>query len=293
MTDRDVVGRAAALLGRAVCKSDRGADRGYKPVFITRIRGGPAVNVMLALRPLLGQRRRAQIDRAMLRRSARPMRWFTPPSACTAPMCQRVAEVRALCRTHYKLWWKATRKGRASPYVPLDAPSLMRPETEPAAALSRDDPRSIAWLAGLLEGEGYFGSTTVSLRDPNPYPILDLQMSDEEVVRMAATLVDAVSVRRITPRDPRWSPTFSWRLVGPRAAATMRAVRTYMGQRRGCAIDLALARYRPIRLTAPPATCVVPSCEQPHKSRGLCHKHYMMWMRDRASGCTQRITPLR
>lgn len=48
-----------------------------------------------------------------------------------------------------------------------------------------------------------------------------------------------------------------------------------------------------IRLVDPPPTCVVPGCDRPHESRGLCHKHYMSWLRDVAKGRAPRVTPLR
>ncbi|MDP9265592.1 MAG: hypothetical protein M3O91_05670 [Chloroflexota bacterium] len=105
--------------------------------------------------------------------------------------------------------------------------------------------------------------------------------------------MDATAIWRTEARRADWNPTFNWRVVGPRAEPTMRRLRPYMGERRGRAIDLALASYNPIRLTDAPSTCAMAPCEQPHSARGLCHKHYMMWTRDRASGHAQRITPLR
>jgi hypothetical protein len=66
-----------------------------------------------------------------------------------------------------------------------------------------------------------------------------------------------------------------------------------MGIRRRAAIDKALASYRPIQLTPAPTTCIVPDCDEPHRGRGLCHKHYMSWSRDVAKGRAPRITPLR
>lgn len=80
---------------------------------------------------------------------------------------------------------------------------------------------------------------------------------------------------------------------GHDAAMWMIKLRESMGERRRNAIDNALAKYRPIRLIDAPTTCMVPECLQTHRSRGLCHKHYMSWSRDVARGRTPRITPLR
>jgi hypothetical protein len=73
----------------------------------------------------------------------------------------------------------------------------------------------------------------------------------------------------------------------------MRRLRPLMAGRRGAAIDAALAAYHPIRLTPAPARCIVSGCERPHRGRGLCHKHYMSWSRDRKRGRAPRVTPLR
>jgi hypothetical protein len=63
MTDRDVVNRAATLLGRA-CMGPYGpyGTLGAKPVFQCRIAGQPAIEVMCVLKPLMGERRQARIQ---------------------------------------------------------------------------------------------------------------------------------------------------------------------------------------------------------------------------------------
>jgi hypothetical protein len=73
----------------------------------------------------------------------------------------------------------------------------------------------------------------------------------------------------------------------------MLRLKAAMGKRRQEAIDEALGSYRPIRLVDPPDHCAVAGCFDAHRGRGLCHKHYMMWSRDKAKGREARITPLR
>ncbi|MBI2325280.1 MAG: hypothetical protein HYY42_00900 [Chloroflexi bacterium] len=46
-------------------------------------------------------------------------------------------------------------------------------------------------------------------------------------------------------------------------------------------------------VTKAPERCVVNGCDDPHRGRGFCHKHYMTWDRDRKSGKVPRVTPLR
>jgi hypothetical protein len=153
-----------------------------------------------------------------------------------------------------------------------------------------DDACDLMWLAGLLEGEGCF---TLSRGEANSYPVISLKLCDRDIVERAARQLGAGEIRRIEPEREEWSVTYHTSIGGHRAAGWMRRLRPLMGRRRAAAIDLALAAYQPIRVVAPPSTCVVAGCASAHRSRGLCHKHYMTWLRDRASGRPARLTPLR
>ena len=64
MADRDVVERAGALLGVAVMVVPSRRE-GWRTAYSVRVRGAPAVLWMERLRPLMGTRRREQIDRAV------------------------------------------------------------------------------------------------------------------------------------------------------------------------------------------------------------------------------------
>jgi hypothetical protein len=64
MTDEDVVARVAAMFGRkASCWQPRQAR--WQQTFLVRVTGAKAAAWMTALHPLMGQRRRGQIDRAL------------------------------------------------------------------------------------------------------------------------------------------------------------------------------------------------------------------------------------
>lgn len=146
------------------------------------------------------------------------------------------------------------------------------------------------WLVGLLEGEGTFTSTRTHGHD---YPVLNVEVCAEDVVLKTSRLLSAPGVTKEEPDREGWSASYRAAVSGSDAAEWMRRLRDRMGHRRAEAIDAALAAYHPIRLVDPPVSCVVPGCGEPHRSRGLCHKHYMMSSRDKASGREARITPLR
>lgn len=288
MTDEDVVARVAAVFGRAVVRVRPRSEK-HKSVYMTTLKGGAAVSVMRTLYPVFGSRRRAQVNRAVAVFDGRAARWRKPAFRCSAPDCTRAAATRALCRRHYSVWWKAHRSGRASKIVPHDAPDpLLHPK--PLGPAVRDADRD-AWLAGLLEGEGSFG---VNGRwTAHPYPAIALTMCDEDVVGRAAEIMAARAVHYEASRRETWSPTYSIKISGHQASEWMRRLRPMMFGRRRRAIDGALAAYLPIRLVRPPQTCVVDGCVRKHRSRGLCHMHYMKWSRDRASGRPARVKPLR
>jgi hypothetical protein len=73
MTDRDVVERAAALLGVSVMVVPARRED-WKTAYAVRLRGKRAVTWMKRLRPLMGIRRGQQIDRAVASHGPDPRR---------------------------------------------------------------------------------------------------------------------------------------------------------------------------------------------------------------------------
>lgn len=284
MTDRDVVDRVGRLLSRAVVPL-RAREEHHKPPFAVTIKGAPAVDLMAAVHRFMGSKRQAEIQRAILSWHNRRSRRWRPLSACGVTGCALRAAKRGLRKSHYNSWWKAHRQGRGSPIVPVDPSNTIVND-----AHTCDETCDLSWLAGLLEGEGTFTATRTQGHD---YPVLKVEMCTEDVVLRAARLVAAPSVTRQEPEREGWSATYLAAISGHDAAEWMRRLRDRMGHRRTEAIDAALSQYHPIRLVNPPASCVVPGCSDRHRGRGLCHKHYMMWSRDRAKGREARIAPLR
>jgi hypothetical protein len=252
MTDRDIVERVGRLLDRAVVTLRRRREH-HKIPFVTTIKGAPAVNLMEAAKRFMSQKRQAEIERAILS-------W----------------------RNRGSRRRRSRRAGRGS------SKSLADPILSQHHVCS--EACHVSWLAGLLEGEGTFGTIRTRGHD---YPILKVSMCSEDVVSRAARLISAPSVTVQQPEHEGWSVAYAAAISGSEAASWMRTLRSRMGRRRTEAIDAALALYHPIRLVDPPVSCVVRGCGEPHRGRGLCHKHYMMWSRDQAKGRDARITPLR
>lgn len=182
MTDRDVVERVAALFDRAVVGL-RARQPHHKRPFASTIKGASAVGLMRAVRPFLGQSRRAQIDRSIATWHGRRPRSHRRSARCSVEGCLRPGSARGLCRRHYNRWRKANRRA---------GPPTVLPQVSPTAAMGAfvsarcSAECHLAWLAGLLEGEGTFGSYA-------GYPVLSVQMRDLDVSR-AAKILGAASV---------------------------------------------------------------------------------------------------
>ena len=114
--------------------------------------------------------------------------------------------------------------------------------TPPPLGFPSDTPhRDLHWLAGLLEGEGSFLAGPPSA--PR-YPVVALQMTDEDVVARVARMFGR-KVGRWQSGNAREQPVFLVRITGAKAVAWMTALHPLMGDRRRMQIDRALASYAP------------------------------------------------
>jgi hypothetical protein len=102
--------------------------------------------------------------------------------------------------------------------------------------------RDLDWLAGLLEGEGCFGTTRNHVKGHiYAYPQIQLRMCDSDVVLRAAGLLEISSVQSYYGR-PRRSRFWRFSLTGGRAIAIMKQLEPLMGKRRGAKIRSILER---------------------------------------------------
>ncbi len=89
-----------------------------------------------------------------------------------------------------------------------------------------------AWLAGILEGEGYFG-----FRKDKNYSILQLAMTDEDTVQRVQSYIGG-SVRRVDRSNrPNHKDIYRLEVCSQRALLTMKSIYPLMGIRRKQQID--------------------------------------------------------
>lgn len=102
-------------------------------------------------------------------------------------------------------------------------------------------PNKIAWLAGLLEGEGSFVPGPPS--SPNQ-PRIAIEMKDRDIIERVAAYF-ATSYIRARPAKGNWSEYFGVSIKGRKAIELMIKLRPLMGIRRQSQIDKAIASYTP------------------------------------------------
>lgn len=106
--------------------------------------------------------------------------------------------------------------------------------------MDRDD---LMWLAGLLEGEGWFGHR-------NGYARLSLECTDRDVAGRAATLLHG-NLRARLQRSDRSHPTYVVEVGGDKALTAMKALLPHMGARRSSRIlEILFAAETPLESTA-------------------------------------------
>ncbi len=104
----------------------------------------------------------------------------------------------------------------------------------------------LAWLAGLLEGEGCFYLATRKNQDGTPRPLLSVicSMTDEDVIRRMHDLIGFGNfhTRDRSHENPRYKKSYTWQssdalLLMP----LLHSLLPLMGERRGAKIDELIA----------------------------------------------------
>lgn len=104
----------------------------------------------------------------------------------------------------------------------------------------------LAWLAGILEGEGSFmNSRNTVNKKVYFYPKITVNMSDQDVVERVARLFETkVYVVPPDPRNTSWKQLYRAHITGSRAAEFMERLLPYMGARRSDKINEILVAYK-------------------------------------------------
>jgi hypothetical protein len=106
------------------------------------------------------------------------------------------------------------------------------------------DKEDLIWLAGLCEGEAYFGAR------PNGYPRMSVEATDRDVVGRCAMLMGG-KVRARMQRNERSAPTYVTEVTGDKAIAVMEMLLPHMGARRSSKIlEIMFGYKRTLQSTA-------------------------------------------
>lgn len=119
---------------------------------------------------------------------------------------------------------------KSSPYIDLHCHSTF------SSAMTAGD---ALWLAGLLEGEGWFGERRGTGRSPRP--MIALKMCDRDIVERVAKLFGGKAITKSQPEIGR--EQFTTRVVGHGAISIMRQILPHMGKRRSETIEMLLWLY--------------------------------------------------
>lgn len=134
--------------------------------------------------------------------------------------------------------------------------------------------RDIAWLAGLLEGEGCF---FIAKRHTNARVVLG--MTDADIVQRAAAMVGNPAVYTRRQQNPKHKTQYWWVLHGHRAIGLMFTIYSFMGERRKAKIRecVAVWREKPLK-QKPSGTGIITNCKhvtRVHYAHGICRPCYV------------------
>lgn len=228
MTDRDIVERAASLLsGRVYDLPLRRPDRPWKPQFVTYAKGPRAAGWMMTMYAWLGERRRGQVRQALLKWSAMPYVRISPLIERSIVEAWRVGGVTKLGLA------RRFRVSRNTVYDVLARSGDWSVRERPAAGLI---PIDIAWLAGLIEGEGNISINGRAFT-------IRMKMTDRDVIYRAADLLGGPIYEGKRPQ-PHWKPTWVTQVKGAPAAGWAMTLYPWLGQRRRQQVREGLAEWR-------------------------------------------------
>lgn len=247
MRDLDVIQRVCDIFeNKYAIRSPK--KQNWNITYKAMIRGSRAVELMRTLRPLMGQRRQKQIDRALdgyVDKS--PEMLLVTKAKLNEQQVYEIKQRIALKHTSKEIaadygvtifTIREIRQGKIWKHVTLEEP--VQPFV-PIVTSIEPDFKSLDWLAGLLEGEGSFCPPAPTT--PNT-PYISLAMTDEDIVARACALF-AVKPKLIKRKNSIHKDYFLGVLRGERAVAMMNTLKPKLGERRQAQIERALLNHCP------------------------------------------------
>ena len=248
-TDRDIAQRVATLLNGTVYLTGKRKPH-HKQAYMVRLTGARAEYCMRLVRPYMGIRRGARIDECLevaesrrLGRSAErtavsDAELSAAYEATPRPTLRELSRKLGLGRVSVAR--RLNRLGYAvSSDVHATLPLHAKIDYDRYPCLGSSLDVTLAWLAGLLEGEGYF---TEFQRSPG----FRVHMTDRDVVEQVCLVTHTTIVEELLVKA-EWKPLYRATVYGERARSFMRLMYPYLGERRRqCVAELlsAHARYR-------------------------------------------------
>lgn len=114
----------------------------------------------------------------------------------------------------------------------------------------------IAWLAGLLEGEGSF---VIHFKERQPKfgaswkqlaVRVQIAMTDEDIIHRVGAMFNAASYHK-KPNKPGYKLLHMTSIAGPKAVALMKLIRPHMGVRRQAQITKAIQAFEQWTVSKP------------------------------------------
>jgi hypothetical protein len=103
---------------------------------------------------------------------------------------------------------------------------------------------SLAWAAGIFEGEGTFNTYTNG-KSETRYLRLVVSMVDEDIIKRFASVVGYGTVYFSYPpsrKNRGWQPMYTWQVNGKDAHKVLALIRPWFGERREKKTKEVLAR---------------------------------------------------
>ncbi len=112
------------------------------------------------------------------------------------------------------------------------------------------DEKTLGWLAGLLEGEGWVGVPRWNVRGKDYWYLrIGVNMTDKDIIDRVSAIMGVKTTNQCISKTRSWSqkPQYRASASGERAAELMRLIYPLMGERRRRQIDYCFNKLKELR----------------------------------------------